>query len=442
MRAHAWGNATAKDFLGELRAQLGDQAADMMQGYVDRPGLPVVQVHAECGPVDAPGARVKQPRIVIEEARRALPAGVADPAPAPWHVPVCVRYGDATHSERACGVDSIAVNSCPTWVIPNADANGYYRSVVDMKPPSAAAKASVAERMMWFADLRAMVERGEAGIDRVFATMPAMLRDRDPRIARWAIQASELHFDGYDEPLYLAARAWLVRTFAPRARELGWLRKPGDDDEQQHLRRSLMWWAGRYDAGLRAQAEKLADRWLADRTGIDDDLVDSVLLAAARSNNAARFDRILAAAKAPRDRTEAKRLLTALGGFTDPALVKRALALTLTSEFDLRESLAVLEVLERQRETRDQALAFVGEHIDELLAHLRGDEAGWFLGLLASSGCDPTRRATIAALVTPRAAKFDGAENAVAQGLEQADRCIAETAREKPALEKFFGVHK
>ena len=69
---------------------------------------------------------------------------------------------------------------------------------------------------------------------------------------------------------------------------------------------------------------------------------------------------------------------------------------------------------------------------------MRSDEASWFLGGIARSACDPDRRARAAALVTPRAAKFDGAENAVAQGLERADRCIAELAREKPALEKFL----
>ena len=47
VREHAWGNASAKDFLGEARAQLGDQLADMLQTYVERPGVPLVAITEE-----------------------------------------------------------------------------------------------------------------------------------------------------------------------------------------------------------------------------------------------------------------------------------------------------------------------------------------------------------------------------------------------------------
>jgi aminopeptidase N len=158
VRAHAWGNATAKDFLGELRVQLGDQVANMLTTYIERPGVPVVTMRADC--------TGSKPRIAIDESRRSLPVGVNDPDPRPWHVPVCVRYGDTKHAARACGTDAIETTWCPTWIIPNADANGYYRSSVERPAilPSVA-KPTVAERMMMFSDLRATVDRLGVGMD-------------------------------------------------------------------------------------------------------------------------------------------------------------------------------------------------------------------------------------------------------------------------------------
>ncbi len=428
VRKHAWGNASAKDFLGEARAQLGDQVADMLSTYVERPGVPLVEAKAEC---------TGKPRIVIDESKRALPAGVTDPAPKPWTIPVCVRYGDAKHSERACGTGAIETKFCPTWIVPNADANGYYRSVVVPKQ-SAGAKLSVPEKMMAFSDLRAMVERGQGEIDAVLAAVPAMLADKDPRIARWALAASDVRFGALDEPLYQASKRWVVRTVGPTARALGWKRAKGDDDDRQKLRIAALRWVARDDAALRAQADKLTDKWLADRTGIDDDLVDTALAAAARGNDPARFDRILAAAKAPRDRHEQQRLLGTLAAFTDPKLEQRALELTLSSAFDLRDSLSIVMGALWQHETQDAAFAFLQAHLDDLLAHMRSDEAAGMLAGIVESACTPERRKAAAELVTPRAAKFDGAQNAVAQALEQADRCIAEMTRAKPALERFL----
>lgn len=428
IRKHMWGNASAKDFLGEARAQLGDQVADMLVTYVERPGVPLVDVKAEC---------TSKPRIVIDESKRALPAGVTDPAPQPWTIPVCVRYGDAKRSERACGTGEIQTTFCPTWIVPNADANGYYRSVVSAKQ-SAGAKLSVPEKMMAFSDLRAMVERGQAEIDAVLTAMPAMLADKDPRIGRWALAATDIRFGALEEPLHQAALAWLVRTVGPTARALGWKRARTDDDDRHKLRIAALRAIGRYDTALRAQADKLADKWLADRSGIDDDLVDAALAAAARSNDPARFDRMLAAAKAPRDRHEQQRLLAAFSGFTDPKLAQRALELTLSPAFDLRDSLGIVMGALYQYETRDAAFAFLQAHLDEMLAHMRSDDAAGMLAGIAESACTPERRKAAADLVTPRAAKFDGAQNAVAQALEQADRCIAEMARMKPALERLL----
>jgi len=80
------------------------------------------------------------------------------------------------------------------------------------------------------------------------------------------------------------------------------------------------------------------------------------------------------------------------------------------------------------------------EHIDELLARMRDDEAAGFLGGLSNLYCDRERRAKIESLVVPRAAKYDGAQAFVARGLEQSQQCIARVERQLPALRRVLGV--
>jgi hypothetical protein len=57
---------------------------------------------------------------------------------------------------------------------------------------------------------------------------------------------------------------------------------------------------------------------------------------------------------------------------------------------------------------------------------------------MADRFCDPPHVDAMRALLTPRAAKIDGAQLAVERGLEKAGQCISELAREEPALERFL----
>jgi alanyl aminopeptidase len=456
LAAHAWGTASADDFLTAVAESLGPANAAAMRTLLDQPGVPRITGQLQC-------EAHRPPRLALAQTR-SLPAGVTDPAPKLWDLPVCVRYGDARSGERQCyRVSGPAVvvelggprtgearRGCPTWVILNADAIGYYRSTVDPEmvralftpgsPVARAAQPTPAERMMLIEDLRAAVDRDELGLDKLLELVPLIAADPDDKVARSGLAAATLPMTGLDDAMYRAARRWSYRAFGARARQLGWRRGDGDSEERHELRRLLVPLVAAEDPALTAEAEKLADRWLASRTGVADDLAFEVLAVAAHHGDAARFERYLAAASGARDRTEHARLLDTLGTFADHDITARALALVLAHELDLRDTIGVVSGVLAHRETRDLGLAFLGAHLEELLVRMRSDDGARFLAEVAGAFCDADHRREVAALTAPYAAKIDGAGAQVTRALEQADQCIALVARQGPALHRLLGM--
>ena len=441
IRKHAWGNATEKDFVDEMRAALGDEAANGFQQYVTRPGVPLAHVHAECKAGN---------QLVLDPMPRALPAGVQATADDQqvFTVPICVRYGDAKHSEHACSSGpAIATAFCPTWIISNDGGFGYYRSVLDVKmakdlldPRSKLAqiaKPTLSEKLMLIFDLTAMLKRDQLALDQALPVVELLIRDPDPAVAEHAMALAPHPANIADEALSKSVRAWIVKNELPTAHALTWQKQPSDSFERNELRGAILSIA-RWDPALRGQAIKLSDQWLVDRSGLSDDLVDTALAVTAYTGDAAHFDAILAAAKKPRDRTEIRRLLSALGSFTDPKLAARARDVVYGTEFDLRDSLGIIYVQLGTRDTRTTALDSLEKRIDELLARMRSDESSWFLGAIAQAFCDAPHRERVAKLLVERSKNIDGAQVTVSRGLEQSDQCIAEVAREMPALLRFF----
>jgi aminopeptidase N len=448
MKKFAWGNASADDFLGVVKDSLGPDVETGLRSFLEQPGVPRIGITCD---VQDQSLRVTQ--------TRSLPAGTVDPKPKTWRLPVCMRFGDAKQSSEQClwleDADSklpLVNTPCPTWLIPNARADGYYRSAADPallaqlltpgSPIAKIARPSTAEKVMLIIDLSAAIARNEIEIDKVLAVVPQIVADPDDRVARTAFGVGAFRADALiDDALYGKARSFALKAFGPSARKLGWKRDARDSDERHERRKSVLEAVGGLEPTLALQAVKLADEWLARRTGVADDLVPVMLAVAVNRGGAKRFDQVLEAARKPRDRVEQRRLLEALGAAQEPVLARRAFELVRSKEFDLRDSMGIVYGLLFMRETRALALELVTAHLDELLGRLAHDEASWFLGALAGGSCDAKTRAQIAALVTPRAAKINGAQLTVERGLEKTDQCIASFARQLPALRRFLSKY-
>lgn len=62
-----------------------------------------------------------------------------------------------------------------------------------------------------------------------------------------------------------------------------------------------------------------------------------------------------------------------MGSFRDPEIVKTAMPIVLTDEFDPSRSIAILQVLARNPSTRDEAFDFIKQNWDALVAKMPTD---------------------------------------------------------------------
>jgi cytosol alanyl aminopeptidase len=197
LRKHARGNVEAKDFIDALSEHLGPQVAAGFAGFLDKPGVPLVTAKIDCS--------TAKPTIALSQ-QRSLAFGTIAPAQTTaWSFPVCFRFGNGAKSATQCvqlaansSVQTAALDGavCPSWLLLNADARGYYRSAMDPKVAidmldgktkvNKQAALTVAEQWMTIVDVQAAVTRGSLPVDQSLAMAPVVAAALDDRVAQAA----------------------------------------------------------------------------------------------------------------------------------------------------------------------------------------------------------------------------------------------------------------
>ncbi len=444
---HAHGNATASDFLGALGKEAGQDVGASFSTFLEQAGVPLVDVALSCPKRGAPSVKLSQ--------KRYLPAGSAVQGTQTWQLPVCLRWGSKGKSEgHACTMLTEAAldfplagaKACPQWVLPNDGMHGYYRSRLAEKGAlvklfdAGGKQLSMAEKVGLLGDLSALVRSADVELSEALALVPKLVaEDNRHTLGAAAGYVGGLGGDFLPEALRPKYEELVRKSFGPRAKALGFTVGPKDDDDVRLLRPMMLGMAGREgkEPAIRKEAVKLATAWLADRKAVHADVIDTVLGIAIDEGGADFYDKLLAAAKAEKDRRDRVRMIGALGSTRDPALSARGLPLALGADFDARESLSFMWGATGDFRTRPLALAFVKEHFDELVARLPKD-SGANLAYVTSSFCDAKTRSEAEAFFNGRSTKYTGGPRNLAQALEYVDLCIAYRARQQPVAAAFM----
>jgi len=441
---YEWKNATSAEFLSALA---GDDSniAPAFSSFLDQPGVPLVTVQLACNGGDA--------QLDLSQ-QRFFPLGSTGAAAQLWQVPVCVRYPAGAAEASQCtllnqksrALQLSKANGCPGWVEANAGADGYYRVLYQGKLlanllQNNARVLSLPEKVAIIGDISALTSNGKIPLAKALALAPALAGDSARQVVTKTMDITTGLQEKYlvAENLVTRYHQYLLDLYGGRARSLGWKATSDESDDTRLLRPQVLDVVANQaeDPEAIAEAKKLATAWLDDHNAVAPDLVRVVLTTAARHGDRDLFDRMRTAARQEKEERLRAILLSSLGLFPDAAIIKVAMPIVLTDEFDDRESLSILFGVAQSAKTRDLGYSFVKENWDALVAKLPTDSAA-FAPYIAAGYCDAGHRQDVEAFFKDRSTKYTGGPRILAQVLEGIDLCAAYNEAQKPSVTEFL----
>jgi cytosol alanyl aminopeptidase len=440
---HAWGNATSEDFFAALAAA-DDAVVPALRGFVERPGVPVLDVALRCS---------GQPSLEVSQ-RRFVPAGTPAGAAERWVFPACFEFGDARQGREVCTlvkearqVVPLPTTTCPAWAIANRSGIGYF--LAQLSPalygalPNAKDVLAASDYGPLLGDLSLLVDSGAVTYAVALPVVGSQAGTSDLRAAQWAVGIANRVQPSLIAPENEAKyAAWIREKFGERAVALGWLPRPGDNADTMRLREGAMALVAvrGADAALGKEAQRLAKLWLADRKAIPASARRSVLSGAARTagpDGAALFEGLLDVAVTTKDGNERDDVLTALGSFRDPALLERALALALDPRLGPRDSARPLQQALSVPASSQAALAWFARNIGAMSARFPKDYQGYWPAW-ADAACTDAERTQFVAVFESRAKGLEAGPLTYRNTLERIDACIASTRVQRASLNAFL----
>jgi alanyl aminopeptidase len=331
----------------------------------------------------------------------------------------------------------------------NASADGYYRvlyqgDLLDDLLKNNAQVLSLPEKVALIGDISALTSNGKIPLAKALALAPAFSGDPARQVVTKTMEITTgLQENLVPDDLLPRYRRYLLDVYAGRARSLGWKAKAGEDDDTRLLRPQILSIIANQaeDPQAIAEAKKLALAWLDDHKAVDPDLVGVVLSTAARHGDRDLFDRMRAAAKKETNESFRENLIASLGLFQDPEIIKAALPIVLSDEFDSRESLDIVFAPAQRRQTRDFAYDFVKQNWDRLIDKLPTD-TGAALPYVAAGYCDAGHRQDVENFFSGRSTEYTGGPRILTQVLEGIDLCIAYKSAQEASIAGFLETYK
>ncbi|HSI03691.1 MAG TPA: M1 family metallopeptidase [Myxococcota bacterium] len=452
LEKYRFANATAAEFFATLGASASADVSHALQTFVEQPGVPLIGVRTTCMP--------QGPAQLTLDQSRYLPLGSEGDAGRQWHVPVCARYSVQGKAHKQCWLltaasaqVSLDKPGCPDWLMPNADAAGYYRFAIPaeetIKLQAALARKDLSRgEALAFADsLRASVAAGRASPVDVYEALPVLVAQRDARIDAQVMAAITVTRDRYvDASARSAVEAFARELFKGRVTTADFDRRAGETEEARTARSSLVAFLTETgaDPAFRKEANRRGLALLAAREAgkSGDDLVDSALagtvLAVATSDGGRpvqeRVITLLGKQEDPRLRSP---LIAALGSARDSELVWQALDRALTDTVRAAEFWAVAQPLGTRRESMATTWEWLQTNFDGVRAKVP-EEQHSYIPYLALDFCTAERAAEVERFLRPRIENLTGGPRALAAVHEAIGLCAARYEAHHVLIQGYF----
>jgi puromycin-sensitive aminopeptidase len=360
LRRHAYANAETTDLWRALGEAAGQPIPEVMDGWVFRPGYPLVTVEEAPG-----GLRLSQRRFTYLEA--------APEPDARWQVPVRLRGsagGRPVEARRLLGEAEarVEVAGPVDWVAGNAGGHGFYRvryaAGLRDRLLGALERLAPIERFDLLSDLAALCQAGLLPAVE-YLELTARFREETDRNV-WAVLIGSLGFVNrvVDEAARPGLAALVRDRLRPAATRLGWEPRAGEGELTGQLRGDLLRALGTLgnDPEVQAEARARYARYRDDDRAVPPDVLPAVIATLAASGGAAEYAEFLERFRRARTPQEEQRYLYALAGFRRAELLGQTLDRTINGEIRSQDAPFVVRALLASVWGRGQAWEFVKTH--------------------------------------------------------------------------------
>ncbi len=361
LHTHAYRNTETGDLWAALGRASGQPIPEVMDGWVFRPGYPLLTVRR-----DGPDLVLGQRRFTY------LPVGAkAEEGPSLWRVPVQVRVraGGQDETRRLLLDRTEARLEVPAdfeSVLVNEGGHGFYRvryeadllePLLRRLPDGLAA----VERFNLLNDAWAAALSGLMPLTEFLGLTARFRAERDKNV--WSVLTGAFQYlNRLVEEKERPGLEGLVRDRAgPAVTELGWQARPGESELTRQLRGDLLRAAGTLgnDPAVQGQAVEVHAAFLRDPAAVDANVAAAAVAVLAHAGDAARYDEFLGRYRTAKTPQEEQRYLHALAAFRPAPLVERTLTMTLSGEARTQDAPFLLRSLLQSVHGRGLAWEFL-----------------------------------------------------------------------------------
>ncbi len=437
--AHTWGNAEADDLWQALSAADGPDVGASMATFLDQPGMPLVSLALE------PGGKVTLTQ------QRFLSTGAAAPGRQRWSIPVTLRYpaegGTRTHTvllDEASKTVSLPGGSKAAWVLPSAEARGYYRwslpdGMLQLLADRSGELLTPRERIGFLYNLSALLQSGRVTGDRYLRILKGFCRDPEPRVLRAVADGVDrAHLTFVTEPLAEPFARFVRETLGPALDRIGPEPWDGEPETATELRPRLVERLGNLgrDPKILARARSQATTYLENPSAVQPTLADTYLHLAALRGDRALFDTYKLRFEKSKTPNERRRFLESLGWFRSETLSPKALAYSLSGPMRPQELLTIPRVMAESPELQDEVYQWFTVNYETITQRMPAQFTvylPWF-----AAGCSAKRLEAATAFFDDPRRRAAGTEKEMARMTDEVQDCVALRTRESKAVAEYL----
>jgi cytosol alanyl aminopeptidase len=448
IQQHKFGNATADDLVDAIAvaAKQGDTFKRAFDGFLDQSGVPYVRVALE---------RNNGQTVLQLSQDRYLPTGSTGDAHRTWGVPVCVRYATDDGTQVNCklldaptGSMVLPHASASTWVMPNANARGYYRFSLSPAAWQDLAKhvgeLNAAEQLAYADGIDAGFRKGEWNAGEAMAALKPLtdVATDEVAVAPLSTVAWIYRYEAVTDAQRQALAAWIRDAYLPRLQKLGYQRKPGESSADAVLRGQLAA-ALALDFKLpevRAAMLRLGDAALAKKPdgawnfdSVNPDLLGTALAVAVQERGKPAIDALIGALPKTTSPDLRNAMLAGLSGVEDQGLADQVRDFAINKDVKVGEMAMVLRGSAATQQQRDGLWRWFNDRYPLVWARTGSFAGGLLPGLIGGGACSAAEANRLEAFFQPRLKDLSGADRGLAQTRERILLCAALKAQQDPS---------